>query len=94
MYTSIVRFEWDPKKAATNLIKHGVSFEEAIEVFDDPAALEKYDSGHSEVEDRLGRIGSTAAGVMAVVYTKKTKNIVRIISARRASRRERSIYHG
>jgi len=89
-----MRFEWDAKKAASNYAKHGISFQEGIEVFDDPAALDKHDPGHSRTEDRYGRIGSTSRGVLAVVYTERERDVIRIINARKASRKKRKYYHG
>jgi len=85
-------FEWDESKAKANLAKHGVSFEEASTVFGDPLALTIPDPAHSQVEDRwivLGR--SHQRKLLVVVHTERGDNI-RIISARRASRRERKDY--
>jgi uncharacterized protein len=89
-------FEWDARKAASNLKKHGVSFAEAATVFGDPLALDGPDLNHSRVEPRFLRLGQSALGrVLAVAYTQRgtgdgTK--IRLISARRASRHERSAY--
>ncbi len=87
-----MKFEWDPKKAITNQHKHRISFEEAITAFDDPFALIEGDPRHaSESRDRL--IGEAEPGVIVVVYTiRKSGAVYRIISARRASKRERRIY--
>jgi uncharacterized DUF497 family protein len=92
-------FEWDTRKAAVNRTKHGVSFEEAATVFGDPQALDGPDLRHSEKERRSLRVGCAATGrVLIVAYTlrrrgngKNGKN-VRIISARRASRKEQAVY--
>lgn len=84
-------FEWDDKKAAINLQKHGVSFETAILVFQDEDRIELYDSAHSADEDRYNTIG-LVKDVLFVVYTER-KNRVRIISARPANRKERSMYY-
>jgi uncharacterized DUF497 family protein len=87
-------FEWDPKKAAANLVKHGVSFDEATTVFADPAALDGPDVGHSVAEQRFLRVGRSVLGRMLVVaYTQRKGShgeAIRIISARRASRKERT----
>jgi hypothetical protein len=86
------KFVWDPKKAASNLAKHKVSFEQAAEVFDDPAALYELDVQHGEQRDVV--IGmSAAAGVLFVVSIERDDGrTIRIISARRATKRERVTY--
>lgn len=85
-----VRFEWDPRKAAANARKHGVSFEEAATCFGDPLALLLEDLGHS---DRLVLIGaSERSRVIFTVYAELAPHGVRIISARRATRPERRRY--
>ena len=89
-------FEWDTRKAAVNRAKHGVSFEEAGIVFGDPNALDGPDLRHSEKESRFLRLGRAATGrVLVVAYTVRRRGdgeSVRIISARRASRKERAAY--
>ena len=89
-------FEWDPRKAAANRVKHGVSFEEAATVFGDPDALDGPDVRHSEKESRFLRLGRAATGrVLIVAYTVRRRDHgerIRIISARRASRKERAAY--
>jgi uncharacterized DUF497 family protein len=89
-------FEWDPKKAAANLTKHGISFEEASMVFADPNAMDGPDRYHSAGEIRFLRLGRSALGsVVMVAYTlRRTEHgeTIRIISARRASRKERAAY--
>lgn len=66
------RFEWDDAKAAANLTKHGDSFNEAKSVFDDPAALTRFDTDHSEDEDRFITLGSSiSSGLLLVVYTSR-----------------------
>jgi uncharacterized DUF497 family protein len=89
-----MRFEWHERKAASNRTKHGVSFEEAITAFDDPFALIAPDPAHSTpMEERRWLIGEADAGVLVVVYTIRRRGAVyRIISARRASRKERRRY--
>jgi len=85
-------FEWDESKAKSNLAKHGVSFEEASTVFGDPLSLTIPDTAHAQVEERQILMGlSHERKLLVVVHTKRSDNI-RIISARRASRRERKNY--
>jgi uncharacterized DUF497 family protein len=89
-------FEWDARKAGANLAKHGVAFEEAATVFGDPDALDGPDIRHSSDEARFLRLGRSMLGrVLIVAYTLRTSGhveAIRIISARRASRRERQAY--
>ena len=87
-----MRFEWDDAKAAANLRKHRVSFEEATEVFYDPNAFDDDDPEHSEEEARFFIIGLSSRRLLYVVYAERVGNVVRIISARRADKRERKIY--
>jgi hypothetical protein len=89
-----LRFEWDPAKAAENLRKHGVSFEEAQAVFADERALLLDDPGHSEGEDRFVLLGLSAAGRLLVVVHcyREADAVIRIISARKATRSERASY--
>jgi uncharacterized DUF497 family protein len=84
------RFEWNPEKAASNLRKHGVSFEEAATVYGDPRRVELYDLGHSFDEDRIIWIGfSDRMRLLTVVlYEQVADEVFRIISARRATRQE------
>ena len=95
VYTKCV-FEWDPKKAAATLAKHGVTFGEAATVFAEPAALDGPDLGHSEVEARFIRLGRSFLNrVLTVAYTERKAShgeTIRLISARRASRKERTAY--
>ena len=82
------KFEWDPRKAAANLKKHGVSFEEAITAFGDPLSLNMPDPDHSEGEQRFIVVGTSARSRRLVVsYTDRPPR-TRIISARLANRRE------
>jgi uncharacterized protein len=83
-----VRFEWDDNKAAANLRRHGVSFDEAVEVFYDPHALEDYDAGHSDEEARFIILGLSSRRLLYVVYAERAADAVRIISARKADRVE------
>ena len=90
-------FTWDARKAAGNLEKHGVSFEEAATVFADPEALEWEDMEHSHQENRFKRLGISMQGrIVILVYSyrrmKDGKETIRIITARRASPKEREAY--
>jgi uncharacterized DUF497 family protein len=87
-----LRITWDPVKAAENFKKHGVSFEEARQIFSDPLRATEDDEEHSGNEDRIRSFGSTAAGkVLFVCYTLQ-ENEIRLISARLATRSERRAY--
>ena len=86
------KFEWDDQKAASNLLKHGVSFDEAVSVFGDGLALSFSDTDHSELEVRSRTYGiSNKTRLLVVVHTER-RNGVRIISARKATRYEKDIY--
>jgi uncharacterized protein len=86
-----MEFEWDPAKATSNLAKHGVDFDDATAVFDDPSMLSVVDPrGYGERRHRA--VGTVEGRVLLVVYTMRGSQICRIISARRASRRERTAY--
>jgi uncharacterized DUF497 family protein len=85
-----VDFEWDPAKAASNLAKHGVDFAEAAQVLDDPHRRERVDPG-SRGERRFQAIGTASGRTLFVSYTLRGA-VCRIISVRRASRREREAY--
>ena len=89
--------EWDPDKARANEDKHGVAFEQAALVFQDPLALSIYDEEHSSTEkDRWVTMGQSETDLLVVVHTFREASpdeaVVRIISARRATRRERPQY--
>jgi uncharacterized protein len=87
-----MEFEHDPAKAASNLRKHGISFQESATVFGDPMAYTFADPDHSVDEKRWLMFGMSSAGrLLAVVYTER-RGVFRIISARRATRHERVIY--
>jgi uncharacterized DUF497 family protein len=89
-----VEFEWDESKNQSNQLKHGVSFEEASELFSqDVETLEIFDELHSELEDRFISIGPIKRGLVLVVWTERDADIVRIISARWATARESQKYH-
>lgn len=88
-------FEWNEQKNERNLKIHGIDFKTAARVFADSNRIEKYDERHSDEEDRyitIGEINGTAYIVM-VVYTER-EEVIRIISARKATSRERSAYYG
>jgi uncharacterized protein len=86
-------FEWDARKSATNLAKHGVAFDEAVTVFADPLARLEDDDRHSVSEQRLILLGrSSADRLLAVMFTDRGAERVRVISARPATRRERTQY--
>jgi uncharacterized DUF497 family protein len=89
-------FEWDPRKAEANAAKHGVTFDDAVSVFLDTDALDGPDLQHSTAEPRFLRLGRAADGrTLMVAYTLRSSGnaeTIRIISARRASRRERTAY--
>lgn len=88
-----MKFEWDEKKNQSNKEKHKLDFKLAITVFDDPYALIAPDPKHSQDELREWIIGMSDNGVLIVVFTKRFKGrIYRIISARRANRKERRTY--
>ena len=92
-YDRGVRVEWDEAKNAANQRKHGVSFEEAAELFatgDD--YIEIFDEFHSETEDRFIAIGPVTRGLVLVVWTERDEDIVRIVSARWATKPERQRY--
>jgi uncharacterized protein len=85
-------FEWNPEKAEANLIKHGVSFEEAVTAFGDPLSMNMPDPGHSEAEQRFIVLGmSDRYRLLVVSYTDRLPR-TRIISARLATRKERKQY--
>ena len=91
---STLHFEWDERKAAANLKKHGVGFEEAKSVFHDERARLIDDPDHSENEDRFILLGiSSALKVLAVCHCYRTDDgVIRIISARKATARETKSY--
>ena len=93
MYTII---DWDPKKAARNQQKHGVAFEEAASVFQDEFATQYFDDDHSKTEDRFVLLGmSDLLRILVVCHCERDDGrTIRIISARKATPRERSFYRG
>ena len=85
-------FRWDPKKAASNLRAHKVSFETAIQVFEDPYALDEIDDREDYGEERSNILGMAEGRLLVVTYTLRG-GTTRIISARRAEPHERRTYH-
>ena len=84
-----MRFEWDRDKAKSNRRKHGVSFDEAVTVFYDPLAATFSDPDHSQEEHRLMSLGYSAQGHLLLVCHTESSGAIRIISARRATPREK-----
>lgn len=91
-----LHFEWDENKNTINLKKHGISFKDVESVFYDDAAILFDDPDHSIYEERFLIIGrSIAKGVCIVSHChRKEGDVIRIISARKATKREREIYYG
>jgi len=87
-----MEFEWNPEKAAINLRKHNISFQEAATVFDDSLSVTFPDPDHSIGENRYVIIGMSRSGQLLVVSHTDRENRTRIISARRATRQERRFY--
>ncbi len=88
-------FEWDERKNASNQNKHGISFEEAITVFSDELGRLIPDPDHSKGEERFILMGmSVHLRVLVICHCEKDSNVIRIISARKASKSERKQYEG
>ena len=91
-----MRFEWNEEKSIHNLQKHGVSFEEAKEVFEDPFHISKLDHRFDHFEERWITLGSTKKDKIIVVanlfFDDNGEEIIRIISARKANQKERNFY--
>jgi len=85
-------FEWSAAKAASNLRKHGILFEDAARVFFDFGRIEIYDGRDNYGEDRWAVIGMVRAAVLYVVYTVRDEETIRIISARKADAKEEQRY--
>lgn len=90
----MIKFEWNPAKAASNLDKHGVSFDEAKSVFYDEFAVQFFDEEHSTSEERFLLLGmSNGARLLLVCHCERESgDVIRIISARRATKRESAFY--
>ena len=87
-----LRFRWDSRKAAENLRKHRVSFDEATTVFDDALSMTIPDPDHSVGEQRFLLLGVSSRGRLLVVAHSERDDSIRIINARRADRQERRTY--
>lgn len=87
-----LKFEWDPDKACTNRAKHHVSFEEARTVFDDPLFITFLDIEHSQDEERYITLGLSANQRLLMIAHTEREQIIRIISARKATKNERRFY--
>ena len=90
----MIRFEWDEKKNRSNQKKHGVWFEEAQQVFDDSAALRYLDLDHSDDEDRFLLLGMSSSNrtLVVVFCERESPSVIRIISARKATKKELKAY--
>lgn len=91
-----MRFEWDPEKARANLLKHGVAFEDAAEVFADPlhrSIQDRHESGEERWQT-MGMVGGVVLLLVAHAWREDAsgEDVIRIISARRTTRRERRSY--
>jgi uncharacterized DUF497 family protein len=87
-----MRFEWDNAKADQNLLKHGITFNEAQTVFDDPFYVDFYDPDHSENEERYLIIGTSNQGRLLIMSYTERGDAIRLISARELTRSEREAY--
>lgn len=87
-----MEFEWNEEKAAVNLSRHGVSFDEAKTVFSDPLYVDFYDPDHSYDEQRYITIGESQAGRLLLVSYTERGNAIRLISAREVTPAERKAY--
>ena len=87
-----MQFEWNNDKAASNLSKHQVSFEEAKTVFDDLLYVDFYDPDHSEDEERYLIVGQSSRGRLFIVSYTERGDSIRLISAREVTRTEREVY--
>ena len=95
-YNIIMKFEWDKSKEEVNIQKHNVTFEQASYVFTDKFALNKFDDDHSNSEDRWVILGkSLNETLLLVIYTFRNDDgteFVRIVSARKATKKEKTAY--
>jgi uncharacterized DUF497 family protein len=87
-----MRFEWDSAKADRNLTKHGIAFDEAQTIFDDPFYVDFYDPDHSANEARYLIIGTSSQGRLLIVSYTERGDAIRLISARELTRSERETY--
>ena len=92
-YTTLMRFEWDAAKDRSNQRNHGLSFSEASLLFTSGEDyLEIFGSAHSDTEDRCIAIGQLDRGIAVVIYTERDDDLIRIIGARFATKREQELY--
>ena len=87
-----MQFEWDSAKAAANLSKHGISFDEAKTVFNDPLYVDFYDPDHSDKEHRYIIVGESNQGRLLMVSFTERDDTIRIISSREVTPSEREAY--
>lgn len=88
-----MRFEWDSEKAKINFVKHGVRFDDALTAFDDPYGFIDADPKHSFLEVREKIIGESVCGLLVIIFTmREDDELCRIISARKANKREKQLY--
>ena len=87
-----LRFEWDSKKAQSNRKRHGITFEESSTIFGDPLSITVHDPAHSIGKDRFITIGTSVNDKLIVVVHTDRNDIIRIISARKATKNERRQY--
>ncbi len=87
-----LQFEWDPNKAVKNIEKHQVSFDEAATVFDDPMFITVVDEEHSVDEERYITVGLSKRGRLLMVAHTDREGRIRIISARKATKKEEQFY--
>ena len=92
----MIKFEWDKSKASSNKRKHGVTFEEAQSVFYDDFAIQFFDDENSDEEDRFLILGhSNQSRILLICHCEKDSgNLIRIISARKATTKECKLYQG
>lgn len=87
----MLSFDWDDAKAASNLIKHGISFSDACDVFDDPCAIDNEERSMNYGEFRRRIVGLGQGRFLTVIYTERDE-VIRLISARKATKSERQEY--
>ncbi len=92
----MIKFEWNESKAQSNKKKHGVTFEEAQSVFYDDFAVQFFDEKNSKIEDRFLLLGhSNKSRILLICHCERERgNLIRIISARKATAKERKLYKG
>ena len=90
-----MQFEWDENKRRSNHTKHGVDFIDAVKSFADPQRIEGYDESHSNEEDRWWTIAKTPGKhtTLFVIYTERVGGLIRLVSARKASKHECEAYN-